>query len=83
MQSTNPSVMPEPAMLPSLQRLELEHGLYARRLEKLQERAHLTELEKVEEVRLKKLKLHLKDEMERMRRLGLGPSAQLYWPDIS
>lgn len=48
---------------------KLEHGLYARRLEKLDGKAYLTEPEKVEQIKLKKLKLHLKDQMERLRRL--------------
>ena len=74
MQTAKMSALPEPAILPSIHRLELEHGLYARRLDTLRERPYLTELEKLEEVRLKKLKLHLKDEMERMRRMGLGPA---------
>ncbi len=72
MQTAKMSSLPEPAVLPSLHRLELEHGLYARRLDTLRERPYLTEADKMEEVRLKKLKLHLKDEMERMRRVGFG-----------
>lgn len=72
MQTTKMSPLPEPAVLPSLHRLELEHGLYARRLDTLRERPYLTDADRVEEVRLKKLKLHLKDEMERMRRMGFG-----------
>jgi hypothetical protein len=46
-----------------------EHSLYERRLETLRAKLFLTESEQMEEVRLKKLKLSLKDEMERLRRL--------------
>lgn len=45
-------------------RLAQEHAQYSRRLESLIEKRYLTEDEKVEEVRLKKLKLHIKDQME-------------------
>jgi hypothetical protein len=47
-----------------------EHSLYARRLETLRSKLFLTDSEQLEEVRLKKLKLSLKDEMERLRRMG-------------
>jgi hypothetical protein len=47
-----------------------EHSLYARRLDTLRAKLFLTDAEQLEEVRLKKLKLSLKDEMERLRRLG-------------
>ena len=45
-------------------RLAEEHQGYAQRLESLTGKKFLSEEEKVEEVRLKKLKLRLKDEME-------------------
>jgi uncharacterized protein YdcH (DUF465 family) len=41
-----------------------EHSNYSQRLESLTQKKFLSEEEKVEEIRLKKLKLRLKDEME-------------------
>lgn len=46
------------------QRLREEHTRYAQQLDQLESKRYLSEQEKVEEVRLKKLKLRLKDEME-------------------
>lgn len=45
-------------------RLAQEHKQYAQRLDSLIQKRYLTEDEKLEEVRLKKLKLRLKDQME-------------------
>ena len=45
-------------------RLAAEHTQYAQRLDSLIQKKYLSEDEKLEEVRLKKLKLHLKDQME-------------------
>ncbi len=45
-------------------RLADEHTQYSQRLDSLIEKKYLSEEEKVEEVRLKKLKLRLKDQME-------------------
>ena len=45
-------------------RLAQEHSQYAQRLDSLIQKRFLSEDEKVEEVRLKKLKLRLKDQME-------------------
>ncbi len=47
-------------------RLSDEHTQYSQRLDSLLEKKYLSEEEKVEEVRLKKLKLHLKDQMENL-----------------
>jgi uncharacterized protein len=47
-------------------RLCQEHQQYSQRLDSLINKRYLSEDEKVEEVRLKKLKLRLKDEMERL-----------------
>ena len=49
-------------------RLAIEHTQYAQRLDSLTEKRYLTEDEKLEEVRLKKLKLRLKDQMEAIER---------------
>jgi uncharacterized protein YdcH (DUF465 family) len=45
-------------------RLAQEHTQYCQRLHSLVEKRYLTEDEKIEEVRLKKLKLHVKDRMQ-------------------
>lgn len=60
--------MPQGSPLSSLHKLSEEHSLYDRRLETLRAKAMPTEQEMMEEVRLKKLKLRLKDEMELLRR---------------
>jgi hypothetical protein len=44
-----------------LNRLHAEHRRYAQRLEELIEKPYLSDDEQLEEVRLKKLKLHAKD----------------------
>jgi uncharacterized protein len=49
-------------------RLASEHMQYAERLDSLTQKRYLTEDEKLEEVRLKKLKLRLKDQMENIER---------------
>ena len=49
-------------------KLAQEHTQYAERLESLTQKRYLTEDEKLEEVRLKKLKLRLKDQMESIER---------------
>ncbi len=45
-------------------RLSQEHSEYQQRLEGLIQKKYLSEEEKLEEVRLKKLKLRLKDQMQ-------------------
>ena len=45
-------------------RLVSEHSQYSQRLESLTQKRFLSEDEKIEEVRLKKLKLRIKDQME-------------------
>ena len=47
-----------------LQRLAQEHSQYSQRLESLTEKRYLTDEERLEQVRLKKLKLRLKDQMQ-------------------
>ena len=47
-------------------RLAKEHSNYERQLEQLSNRPYLTDSEKVEEINLKKRKLSLKDQMERI-----------------
>jgi len=49
-------------------KLAQEHTTYSQRLESLTQKRYLTEDEKLEEVRLKKLKLRLKDQMELIER---------------
>ena len=44
-------------------RLVQEHSQFSQRLDSLTQKRYLTEDEKLEEVRLKKLKLRLKDQM--------------------
>jgi hypothetical protein len=44
-----------------IDRLQAEHGRYAQRLDELVQKPYLSEDEQLEEVRLKKLKLHAKD----------------------
>jgi hypothetical protein len=49
-------------------RMVQEHAQYSQRLESLASKRFLSEDEKMEEVRLKKLKLRLKDQMEQLER---------------
>ena len=45
-------------------RLVTQHSEYAHKLDELSSRPHLSDQEQIEEVRLKKLKLHAKDQIE-------------------
>ena len=51
---------------PEFRRLVEEHKLYEGQLNELQSRHHMTERDHLEEIRLKKKKLHLKDQMNSM-----------------
>lgn len=57
-------------------KLAQEHSQYAQRLDSLTQKRYLTEDEKLEEVRLKKLKLRLKDQMELIERAYREQAAQ-------
>ena len=46
------------------QRLADQHAKYARQIEEIENHAHVTPEDEIEEHRLKKLKLHCKDQME-------------------
>lgn len=61
----------------TFRKLAMEHNQYDQRLDSLTQKRYLTDDEKLEEVRLKKLKLRLKDQMEsieRQYRLQMQPS---------
>ena len=70
--STPTEAIRDKAMANSIeyQRLHEEHGRYAAELDRLESKSFLTEEEKLEEVRLKKLKLHLKDQMTALLKSG-------------
>ena len=51
---------------PEFRRLVEEHKLYEVQLNELQSRHYMTERDHLEEIRLKKKKLHLKDQMNSM-----------------
>jgi len=53
---------------PSVEELQESHQKYEKRLEELKKKAWLTPDEEIEEKRLKKLKLQIKDQMAHMRR---------------
>lgn len=54
--------------LPSFDELQASHQQYEQRLEELKQKAWLTPDEELEEKRLKKLKLQIKDQMAHLRR---------------
>jgi hypothetical protein len=51
-----------------INRLQTEHHRYAQRLEELLQKPYLSEEEQIEEVKLKKLKLRIKDEINALER---------------
>ena len=51
----------DPTLSEEIDRLHAEHHRYAQRLEELIQKPYLSEDEQLEQVRLKKLKLHAKD----------------------
>ena len=53
---------------PTIEELQSQHQDHERRLEELRKRSWLTPEEEMEEKRIKKLKLRLKDEMVRLQR---------------
>jgi hypothetical protein len=53
---------------PTYEELRQQHQTHEERLEELNKKAWLTPDEELEAKRLKKLKLHLKDQMARLRR---------------
>ena len=55
---------------PGFRRLQQKHREYDRRLQELQSQRYLSDEQKLEEVRLKKMKLALKDQMETMLATG-------------
>ena len=59
---------PEPVETPqTIDELQQQHRGYERRLEELKQRPWLSPEEEIEEKRLKKLKLHLKDQIVLMQ----------------
>jgi hypothetical protein len=54
-----------------ISRLHDEHHRYAQRLEELLQKPYLSEEEQLEEVRLKKMKLHAKDLIKALERRTL------------
>ena len=62
---------PNPGQLessPTYDELQSQHQDHERRLEELRKKSWLTPEEEIEGKRLKKLKLHIKDQMELLRR---------------
>jgi hypothetical protein len=51
----------------AIHQLEQEHRRYSEQLEALTQKTYLSEEEQLEEVRLKKLKLHIKDQLAARR----------------
>ncbi len=53
---------------PTIDELRLQHRDYEHRLEEMKQRPWLSPEEEVEEKRLKKLKLHLKDQIAQLQK---------------
>ena len=60
----------DPTLNEEIDRLHAEHHRYAQRLDELIGKPYLSEDEQLEEVRLKKLKLHAKDLIYALERLS-------------
>jgi uncharacterized protein YdcH (DUF465 family) len=58
------------------QRLAEKHHQYEAELQKLSQSPYLSSEDLIEEIRLKKLKLHVKDEMERLAAQALSARAR-------
>jgi hypothetical protein len=54
----------------AIHQLEQEHRRYSEQLEALIQKPYLSQEEQLEEVRLKKLKLHIKDQLAARRSAG-------------
>ena len=57
---------------PTVDEIQMQHRDYERRLEELKQRPWLSPEEEIEEKRLKKLKLHLKDQIALMQRSSVS-----------
>ena len=57
---------------PEYQRLHQEHARYVAQLEQLACKTYLSEAEQLDEIRLKKLKLRAKDQMETLVRQAMS-----------
>ncbi len=66
--TANPEQIESP---PTIEKLRTEHQDHERRLEELKQQQWLSPEEQIEEKRLKKLKLHLKDQIEQLRKTAL------------
>ncbi|MGA9669058.1 MAG: DUF465 domain-containing protein [Terracidiphilus sp.] len=62
----------DPTLSEEIHRLHAEHHRYAQRLEELLQKPYLSEDEQLEEVRLKKLKLHAKDLIFALQRRSMA-----------
>jgi hypothetical protein len=72
----------DPTLGEEIDRLHAEHHRYAQRLEELVQKPYLSEDEQLEEVRLKKLKLHAKDLIFALQRQISGDRLGRYPADL-